>query len=515
MSTRSASWPLLVLCLMTGYGFQADAATAASPGDPNPASQRWLDAREVQRKGRASLHKDAEADKVERAKKAVKVALELVAKARDLRVPGQDAFFARVTAFIGRLDRAQAETVTAALKDLPAEPANADAKLVREWTSFMSGRRTTLMKPTETLGDKALGVGVYDIAHECLDEVLAFDPDSPGLRKALNLTRVGERWYGPKDMELVKAGLVWDDKLGWIVAKEAARYAAGDYFDVQAKRWTTLAEANAAHATLDKEWLVQTEHLEIRGNAPLAALVGSANALEGFYAQIFAAYCAFFAKEKGDVKLIFGLLDHPRLLISIASDKDSYVKSLPSGVAAGWSAGMWIPAANSSFFFAGPKELMFHEFTHQILGVFSGHGGAPVWVVEGAAVYTQSPTYDADGRLVLGVPEKNRDIRRYLAEVKSMSAMPLDQLFAIDYAGWLAAKDPGAQYAAAGAVVQFCMEAERRRFRADFIDYLRDAYLGQTQGHAVWDYLGMTRAGFASSFASWAEGGGKSGDPRI
>lgn len=491
-----AFWLMIALCV-GGPSPIISAAEKAVAVD-----KKWFDQREANRKGREGMYKGATADRAERGKKAAAIALELVKKAAEVRVPGQDLLFARMVTFIERLDPQQAADVAQAIKALPAEPATAEAKEIKLWDKNLKTKLPALTKPTEVLGQKALDVGVTDIAFDCLQQVLTYDPDHVSLRKALNQTKVDGRYYGPKDMDFVKAGARWDSKRGWIHAKEAARYENGDYYDLQSKSWTTLNEANNLRSELTKQWVIQTEHLEIRGTAKLAELVDVANHLEAFYAQIFASYALFFSKGQSDVKLIFGLLDHPRLVVNIAKDPAAYKLSLPSGVDAGWSAGMWVPAVGASFFYAGPMEVMYHEFTHQILDVFSHGCRAPVWIVEGIAVYTQSPTY-VDGKLTLGLIEENHRVRSHLSRLAAGNAMTFDQLLALDHATWGAAKDPSSQYAAAGALAQFCMEAEKRRYRSDYIEFIRDAYLGQTQNHTLWDYLGMTRTDFLYAYHAW------------
>jgi hypothetical protein len=494
----------LSVCLLLVWS--SPHATAADKA-PTAADKKWFDARAANRKGREGMYQGAAADRVERAKKAAAVAQEIAKKAAETRIPGQDQTFARIVEFIDRLDPAQAEPVKAAFAALPAEPASAEAKAVKAWESFFKAKRAALTKPTEVLGQKALDAGVTDIAYDCLQQVFTYDPDHATLRKALGQTKVDGRYYGPKDMELVKAGLRWDEKLGWIIAKDLARYEQGEYFDLQAKKWTTLDEANTRRSEIANQWVVQTEHLEIRGTAKLQELVDAANKLEKFYAQIFASYSLFFSKGQGDVKLIFGLLDHPRLVINIAKDPAAYKASLPSGVPAGFSAGMWIPAVGASYFYAGPMEVMYHEFTHQILDVFSSGSRAPVWVVEGIAVYTQAPVY-RDGELRLGDLSKNGMIRSHFRRLAANNAMDLDTLMGLDHRTWSGAADPGPQYAAAGALAQFCMEADNRRYRPDYVEFVRDSYLGQTQGHTLWDYLGMTRADFVAAYKTWEKAAG-------
>ncbi len=495
---RSLSW--LSVALLLAFFLVPQAVAADKP--MSAADKKWLEARAANRAGREGLYKGAAADRIDRAKKSAAVAQELAKKAIDLRVPGQDQTFARIVEFIDRLDPAQAEPVKAAFAALPAEPATAEPKAVKAWETFFKTKRAALTKPTEVLGEKALGVSVTDIAYDCLQQVLTYDPDHVSLRKALNQTKVDGRYYGPKDMELVKAGLRWDVKLGWIIAKDVARYEKGDYFDIQTKKWTTLDEVNTLRSELATQWVVQTEHLEIRGTAKLQDLVDAANKLEAFYAQIFASYSLFFSKGQGDIKLIFGLLDHPRLVLNIAKNPTAYKASLPSDVPAGFSAGMWVPAVGASFFYAGPMEVMFHEFTHQILDIFSSGGRAPVWVIEGIAVYTQAPTY-VDGELSLGQLAKNGMLRSHFRRLTAGNAMSLDILMGLDHQGWKGAADPGPQYSAAGALAQFCMEANNRKYRADYVEFVRDGYLGLTEGHTMWDYLGMTRADFVAAYKAW------------
>jgi tetratricopeptide (TPR) repeat protein len=494
---------LALVCLL-GACVQLEAAsTQAPPPLANAQMQRWLDDRARLRAGRAGLTQDAARDQLERGQKALKIALEVVAKAKDNRVPGQDALFVRMGAFITRLDPTLATTLSDAAQALDKEPASADPKAVRAWATYVDPKRALFVQPTERLGQRALDLGVYDIAHDCLDQVLTFDPDHPGLRHGLNLTKSGDRWYGPKDIEVVKAGFTWDDSLGWVLAKERARYERGDYYDLQERRWGTLEAADQLHAARDKPWLLRTEHLDIRGNASLKQLVDVGNRLETFYGEIFASYSSFFAKDRSDVKLIFGMLDHDRLAVSVARNQEDYRASLPSGVDAGWSAGMWIPAANSSFFYAGHQEVVYHEFTHQVLHVFSHMNNGPAWLVEGVAVYSQSPRFE-NGGMRLGILSENRQVMRYFTQRTAGRALTLEQIMALtDSVAWGAAAEPDLNYAAAGALVECCMEDHARAYRADFIDFLRDSYLGQTMGHSLSDYMGISHDALHDIFEHW------------
>ena len=466
------------------------------------ADRRWAEQRAEQRSARVAFSAALARDQGERGRAIQREIATLIDQIGAAPIAGQVEDVAVLVAGLARLDGEAASALSQRLADLPdAIPADPAAR--KAWRQRFEPARTRLIKPLEQVGQRALAAGMPEVAHLYLRHVLAFHPEHPDLHRNLGLVRTGTRWYGPRGQRRVKEGLVWDDALGWVIAKDAARYAAGEYFDLQARRWTTLAAADTAHAAAADPWRFETEHLAITGTAKLRDLVAIANRLEAFYARIFAAYSQFFATGGQGVKLIFGLLDHEPLRVSIAADQAGYRASLPPGTNAGWSAGMWVPSAKSSFFSAGSDVVMYHEFTHQILDVFAnGNAGAPTWLVEGVAVYTETPVF-VDSELVLGRIEANPHIRQHLAAARTGSELGLDPLFALDSRTWSAAVDPGPQYAAAGAVVQFCMEGEDRRYRADFVDFLRDSYRGQTMDRKLWQYLGLERDAFVAAYRTW------------
>lgn len=455
---------------------------------------RWLAERAEQRKQRQAFTAQWRADERQRAESLAGMMAPLLALAGAQPSPEQAGDLARLRAGLKRLDP---ERTVAAGTPPTGDPA-------RAWAAALRDIRSKVVQPMERFAQKALEAGVPEVAHAYMLHVLAFDPDHAALHRNLGQTRVGDRWYGPRDMEMVKAGHVWDDTLGWILAKERARYEKGEYYDIQARRWTTLAEADERRADARYAWLVQTEHLEVRGTAKLTDLVGIASRLERFYDRVFAAYAGFFAADprSQDVRLLFGLAEHPRLIVHVARDKERYQQSLPAGIDPGWSAGMFVSAVPASFFYVGNDTTMYHEFTHQILHIFSGGNRSPTWLTEGVAVYTESPRW-VEGDLVLG-DLGSRRMREHFRRVREGSHTTLDRLLGFTTgAAWSAVAEPGPNYCAAGALAWFCMHAEDGRWRADYVDFLRDSYRGQTRDRALWHYLGMDRAAFTAAYTAW------------
>ncbi len=497
---------LLILCWWPLAGASAGLSASEAPAKV----AEWLQAREQQRKNRNQLQKGAAADRVERAGKAAKIIAELLTKN-----PGASRSDPDLVALIDGvryLSPAAAETLAATLASLP-EAATTEPKVLKKWTQQLELKRKDVLKPTEKLAQQALAAGVPSVARDCVDQALTFWPDHRDLRRNLGMTLVGGRWYGAHDLELTKQGFAWDDKLGWIVASERARYASGEYYDLQTKTWTTIAAANAARAVAANRWVIQGEHVQVQGTAPLADLVDTVNRLEAFYDRVFAAYSGFFinpgkAGKAGDpdLKLLFGMLDHPRLVINVAKDKPLYQESLPPMVRAGWSDGMFISSTKESYFYSGSTEVIYHEFTHQILHIFTGDNRAPAWLVEGAAVYTQGPQFDG-GRMTLGKVGNNSHLQMFIRQSRHGEALTLGKIMSLeDGRMWMNSTTPELNYPAAGAVVQFCMEADERRYRADFLDFLRDSYRGETRGYRLWEYLGLDYSTFETSYADWLNG---------
>lgn len=488
---------LMLLALPLVWLPAAESATQAA---------EWGKARQHLRKARAAIEKGAAEDRIARAGKAVTVLTDLLAKGRAQGGWRGDQNLVDLIAGVRFLDERSAEPLQAALELLPEKGDPAKAKT---WGQTIEAKRKELLRPTERLFKQALEAGVPGIARDCIDQTLVFWPGHRDVRRNLGEIQYAGRWYGPRDQAQVKQGLVWDAKLGWIVEKDRARYAGGEYFDLQEQVWTTVEAANAVHGTLACRWVIKTEHLQVQGTAPLADLVDTANRLEAFYDQVFAAYCGFFltpgAKGGDDLKLLFGLLDHPRLVVNLAKDRDAYLASLPPMVKAGWSDGMFISSTKESYFYTGWAEAVYHEFTHQILHVFTDGNRAPSWLAEGSAVYTQAPEF-SEGRMRLGSVAGNNHLRLFIRQQQAGKALTLQKILALDDGfSWMNSATPDLNYPAAGVLVQFCMEAEDRRYRSDFIDFLRDSYRGETRGYELWEYLGMDYGTFDRRHAAWVD----------
>ena len=460
----------------------------------------WHTKRARLRSVRNELRAMAQDDAAHRAKVDAQIVAKLIDVAEKGRTTEQTARLKALAAQVAWLDPNVATPLSERLSKL-AEPSMTAGSPTNEWElALADAERELVQRPGELL-NRSIELGLFDLAYQFMQEILAFAPSHQGLRASLGHVWHEDRWLTAFEMDRAARGLAWDDRWGWYVKAERARYEAGYYYDLDRDEWTTLDEANEEHASLDRPWTLNTAHLTISGTVELETLAQVASRLEAFYRQVFAAYAPFFARTSQDYRLVLGMADHPPLAIRIFRDADQFGTAFPRRPQ--WSKGIFDPTSKTSLFIGNADRVMYHEFTHQILHVFTRGNQSPAWLTEGIAVYTQSPVY-RDGRLQLGSVDDNPTLQKQFAAFREGRHMNLEELLAIEDLGrWGAAEDPDPQYCSAGALVQFCMEAKDRSYRADFIDFLTDSYRGRTFGHKLWDYLGLDKVTFIEFYQDW------------
>lgn len=478
----------------------------------------WSKARQRQRDDRQALRERLEE---EREKRAVLTETQIIAlvdriEARQWRVEAEVLW--GMLAGLIRLDPARLGDLPDRIRRLPV--ASESEPLDPAYAAALSETREVLTTDTYELLKRAADVGEVRIAVELMWEVLCFDPDHEPIRDALGQVRLPDEvarqlprpqrgvrrqisipeladfdpdanWFSPFDAQMLNKGLIWNQMRGWMPIKHADRYDKGAIYDAQRRKWATIEEANEYHSRAGRDWRIRTEHLDVRGTADLDQIALVASELEAMYDEIFAVYAAFFAHDRRNdpLRLALGLAEHQPLVVWVYRDHDEYIRRSDGPE---WSGGLFRPDTKACYFYGGPSTTMYHEFTHQVLHVMTGKNNAPSWLTEAIAVYTQTVTFVDNGLTFRGAPYAGR--------------LPLDDLFALrNGRAWYrhAESDRPSAYDEAGSLATFCMDAEDRRYRADFIDYVRDAYQGRTRGREVWEYLGLSRRELEAAYHRW------------
>ncbi|HLY72485.1 MAG TPA: hypothetical protein VKU80_00065, partial [Planctomycetota bacterium] len=402
----------------------------------------------------------------------------------------------RLAGELGR-DPAHASALSAdlaALEHIPGSP-DENRKRAKDFAQRLGGLVKPLVDRLFFAVDRCLAAGEHGLAFDLYQWLLRIDPDNERAHRGLGETRLGVRWLRPFEADQMKAGLSWDEKLGWILEKERSRYDAGEYFDLEGKRWAKLTELNRLHAQTATPWKLRSEHFELTSTADLELSVRVLARLEAFFLQAFRQYDLFFAGKGSSGSLIFGMAPtRKRLVINFYRDRDQFVKEAKPPVA--WAAGFYTSQKHASYFHAQGdsfvESTLQHELTHQILGEFSQDGSPAQWLAEGAAVYLEDAFF-RNGTLTLGSLENHSRLVTYRAALcagqKEHSLR--DVLKFVTIRDWDSG-DIQMNYRGVGAVLYFLMTFDGGRYRGDAIAFLRDAYSGNSR--PIEDYFGLSLA---------------------
>ncbi|MCA8926223.1 MAG: CAP domain-containing protein, partial [Planctomycetes bacterium] len=378
----------------------------------------------------------------------------------------------------------------AQLQSLPhTEPENAK-KLLAGYQKQLQGVIDAAVADSLKAVERCLSAGEPGQAFDLFAYILRLDPENERAHKALGHEPVkgkwaeltDKRWLRKFEALQLKQGLVWDEKLAWIKIEDKARYEKGEVFDLQHGRWSTLAEANRTHSSPADPWVLKTEHFELRSTADLDVSARTSERLEAFYLAMFRQYDLFFGNGAG--ALIFGVAKNTKpLIVNFYRDEQQFRAN--ANPPTGWAAGFYSGGQHASFFYdiqgsSANITVLQHEVTHQILGETAGGGGAMAWLAEGAAVYLEDAFFK-DGGLVLGEMRHHQRVSTYAGNLRNGGNEHSLKTMITDYvtsAQWDSG-DIATNYRGAGAAVYFLCNFDEGRYRADFVEFLRDAYRGQ------------------------------------
>ena len=192
------------------------------------------------------------------------------------------------------------------LREIEALPAGEGTPaLAREFENRLAELVRDLADRLLAAVDKCLAANEPGLAFDLFQYLLKIDPENARARKSLGQVRIQDRWLRPYEVPQYKNGFVWDPRWGWIVAKERARYEAGEYFDPEARRWAPLAALDREHADPANPWRLRSEHFDLASTAGLELSVKVLARLEAFFLQAFGEFDLFFAKGSSGTCLLY------------------------------------------------------------------------------------------------------------------------------------------------------------------------------------------------------------------
>ncbi len=379
-------------------------------------------------------------------------------------------------------------------QEIDALPRSSDTTLAKQFKARLDGIIKGLTARLLFAVEKCLEANEPGLAFELFKQLIRVDPENERAHKALGHKKIDGRWLRPYHAEQYKAGIVWDDKWGWMLIDEKERYERGEYFDSDSRRWGKLADLNKDHADPNFPWRMISEHFELVSTADLHLTVQILKHLEAFFLQAFGEYDLFFSQKSSDegAKLIFGVTPANKVLMVNFYRDEAQFRSHAKPPAK-WAAGFYSPGKHASYFYAVKgqysAEILQHELTHQILGEYS-RGYPMSWLAEGAAVFLESAKF-RDGVLTIGRLNQHPRVAEYSKMV--MLGEKEHSLRAVlnfrNFGDWGEGEIPK-NYRGAGAVVYFLLTMDEGRYRGDFLDLLRDSY--NNKARSIEDYFGLS-----------------------
>src|SRR5208337_3053840 len=107
------------------------------------------------------------------------------------------------------------------------------------------------------------------LAYRLALDAIKADPDHEAARRVFGYQKYQNQWHTPYEVLMLRKGMVWHEKFGWIEKTDLPRYAAGER--PMGVTWIDAANDAVLHADITAGWDIETEHYRIRTNHSIEA----------------------------------------------------------------------------------------------------------------------------------------------------------------------------------------------------------------------------------------------------
>ncbi|HEY1064940.1 MAG TPA: hypothetical protein VGE52_02475, partial [Pirellulales bacterium] len=343
----------------------------------------------------------------------------------------------------------------------------------------------------------------YALARTLLLEAARQKPDDEAIRKLLGQSLYRGRWRTTYEREQIEAGLVWDDRWGWLRSTHLPEYEQGKRFvEVEGRNgrpkgaWVSAEQEAELRRDIEKGWAVETEHYRVVTNHSQAEAVRLAKRLEELHHVWREAFLSFWATPD-QLRTMF---DKPlktqatRHEVICFRDRAEYVRTLrgQSGGDVSISTGVYFNATEKAYFYVDDENddgTLLHEASHQLFSEtnksiraagrrpnFWENRKANFWIVEGIACFMETLRAE-NGRWIVGGTDTNRFRYAQYRTVNQGWFEPIANLTGYSMNELVRQPEVASLYSESAALVVYLMREPRRRVAMDA--YLVDVYLGQ------------------------------------
>jgi hypothetical protein len=345
------------------------------------------------------------------------------------------------------------------------------------------------------LAERAAESGQSSLALRLATEAVREEPDHAEARRVLGYQKTEGHWATPYEARLHGSGHIWHDTYGWIKAGDLAQYEAG--LRPHGRQWISAERDASIRRSIERGWVVRTEHFLISTNHSLeegVALAGRLESLHAVWSQLFADYWI----ADGEVQNAFaGVAVSSRRgrphRVSYFRTRDEYNAALRRRQPRiDITLGIYFDTERHSYFFAGEDQhpaTIVHEAVHQLFqesrptARLVGRADN-FWIIEGIATYFESLARHDDPiagpYFTLGGPGAGRLPTARARVLEEDYYVPLSELVGLGKDDLQQRPDLRQIYSQLAGLTTFFMHAEDGRYRQPLVDYLADVYTSRT-----------------------------------
>jgi hypothetical protein len=353
-------------------------------------------------------------------------------------------------------------------------------------------------------------------------EAVAREPDHADARRLLGYQRVENHWAGAYAQQMLKTGQAWRPKYGWIKSADVEKFEQG--LRPFGKTWISVAEDAERHASIERGWVVRTDHFLITTNVDRAAGAELAIRLETLYQlwrQLFGEFAVTPAELKARLegKESGGFARKPFHIIYHRTRDQYNAALLDRQPQIGITLGIYFDAQRESHFFAGKDQdpgTIAHEAVHQFFYESAPRptrnlaGRANAWAVEGVACYFESlverePT-DGCRTFTIGTPEAGRLPAARHRRVVDNYYVPLAELSALGITDLQHRDDIARLYSQSAGTASFFMDYEGGVYRKPFRELLALIYAGRDSADKLASLTGRSLSELDEQYLKYMKG---------
>ncbi len=148
------------------------------------------------------------------------------------------------------------------------------------------------------------------LAYRLALDAIQANPDHEAARRVFGYQKYQNQWHTPFEVQMLRSGMVWHEKFGWIEKANLPRYepASGSW----ASPGSMPRNDAKLHAEITTGWDIETEHYRIRTNHSIEAAVALGVKLENLHRLWRQIFLGYYASE-ADIEALFSGRPLPQL----------------------------------------------------------------------------------------------------------------------------------------------------------------------------------------------------------